>query len=363
MSRRLAFGALLVAAVLVGAYLTAARQSQGPPLDPTSTAPDGAKALVELVGSLATVEVLDRPPDDTVDTAVVLQDRFEREAQDSVLDWVRAGGTLVVADVDSTATPAVVGTATGAIEVTCTGDVPAGLAAVRRLEVGDSLRLDTSGSGGACASFGGGALLVVESLGAGRIVALGGPDALTNRNLDEADNAVLAAALLAPDRSTRSAFLRPSTLVGSGEETLVDLIDTPVRAALAQLVVAFLLAALWRARRLGRPVTETQPVPIESSELTQAVARLLGRADRPGRAAAVLRDRARRDLSGPLGLPLDAPADLVVDAIARRTDLTEAQARRAAIDPVTSDDDLVAVAALLTQIRKDTTHGRRPTHV
>ncbi len=363
MSRRLAFVALLVAAVLVGAYLTAARQTQGPPLDPTSTSPDGAKAVVELVDELAAMEVLDRVPGAEVDTALVLQDRFDRDAQDAVLDWVRAGGTLVVADVDSTSTPAVVATVTGAVDVSCSGDVPSGLADVGQLEVGDSLRLDASGSGGSCGTAGDGGFLVVEPLGAGRIVAVGGPDAFTNRNLDEADNAVLAAALLAPDASTRSAFLRPSPLVGSGEETLVDLVDTPVRAALAQLVVAFLLAALWRARRLGRPVAEPQPVPIESSELTQAVARLLGRADRPGRAAAVLRDRARRDLSGPLGLPRDAPADHVVDAITRRTDLTDAEARRAAVDPVTSDADLVAVATLLTQIRKDITHGRRPTTV
>ena len=363
MSRRVAFGALLVLAVLVGAYLTAARQTQGPPLDPTSTAPDGAKAVVGLVDALASMDVVDEVPGADVDTALVLQDRFDRDAQDELLDWVRAGGTLVVTDVDSTTTPVVVGTVTGEVEVSCTGDVPIGLDDVRRLEVGDSLLLDGPAGASTCGPVGGGALVVVEAEGSGRIVSVGGPDVFINRNLDEADNAVLAAALLAPDADARSAFLRPSLLVGSGDRTLVDLIDTPVRAALAQLVVAFLLAALWRARRLGRPVLEPQPVPIASSELTEAVARMLGRADRPDRAAAVLRDRARRDLSGPLGLPLDARADVVVDAITRRTGLDADQARRAAIDPVTSDDELVEVAALLDQIRKDTTHGRRPTHV
>lgn len=362
MSRRVAFGALLVAAVLVGAYLTAARQTQGPPLDPTSTAPDGAKAVVELVDALATMEVLDSVPGADIDTALVLQDRFDRAAEGSLLGWVRAGGTLVVADVNSTSTPAVLGTFTGPVDVDCVGDVPTGLADVARIDVGDGLRLEVPPGAGSCGPPGAGAFVVVEPEGEGRIVGVGGPDAFTNRHLAQADNAVLAATLLAPERGTRSAFLRPSLLVGSGDRSLVDLVDTPVRAALGQLVVAFLLAALWRARRLGRPVAEPQPVPIESSELTQAVARLLGRADRPGRAAAVLRDRARRDLSGRLGVPLDASADAVVDAITRSTDLTEAQARRAAIDPVTSDDDLVQVAALLTQIRKDTTHGRRPTH-
>ncbi|HEY1117724.1 MAG TPA: DUF4350 domain-containing protein [Acidimicrobiales bacterium] len=362
MRRRVALGALLFLAVLVGAYLTAARQTQGPPLDPASTAPDGAKAVVELVDALASMEVLDEAPGADVDTALVLQDRFDRDAEDALLEWVRDGGTLVVADVDSTLTPTVVGTVDDEVPVTCRGDVPAGLRDVARLEVCDGHLLDVPAGAGSCGP-GNGAVVVVEAEGDGRIVSVGGPDAFTNQHLDEADDAVLAGVLLAPEPGTRSAFLRPSLLVGSGDQSLVDLIDTPVRAALAQLVVAFLVLALWRARRLGRPVAEPQPVPIESSELTVAVGRLLARSHHPGRAAAVLRDRARRDLAGPLGLALDARADDVVDAIAARTGLTPDQARRAAVDPVTTDDDLVEVATLLAQIRKDTTHGRRPTHV
>src|SRR5690606_27097626 len=83
----------------------------------------------------------------------------------------------------------------------------------------------------------------------------------------------------------------------------------------------------------GRPVAEPQQVRIESAELTDAVGRLLARSRRPGRAAAVLRDRARRDLSGPLGLPLDAPADVVVDALTPRTDLRPDEVRRATPAP------------------------------
>lgn len=364
MSRRATFGALLVAVVLVAAYLTAARQTQGPPLDPSSTSPDGARAVVQLIDALATMDVLEEIPGDDVDTALVLQDRFDRDAQDALLAWVRAGGTLVVADVDSTTTPPVAGTSSGPVRITCDGGVPAGLGDVSRLEVGDGFRFAVpDAASGRCGPPGDGALVVVEAAGDGTIVSVGGPGPFTNRYLDEADNAVLAAALLAPDAGTRSAFLRPSLAVGSGDQGLVDLVGTPVRAALAQLVVAFLLVALWRARRLGRPVGEPQPVSIEASELTQAVGRVLARSDRPARAAAVLRDRARRDLSAPLGLPLDASADQVVDAIARRTDLTPTEARRAAVDPVATDADLVEVATLLARIRKDTTHGRRPTHV
>lgn len=357
MSRRVWFGVLLVAAVLLGAYLSAARRTEGPPLDPRSTSADGARAVVELVSRFGSMEVLDAVPDARFDTALVLQDRFDRDADAQLRAWVEGGGTLVVADPGSTFTPPAVGTTDGEVEVGC--DL-ADLAGVGALETSDGLLLDPAGASATCTPTGGdGALVVVEELGAGRIVSVGGPSPFTNRHLDEADNAVLAVALLAPDPGTRSAFLRPDLAVGTGDRGLVDLIGTPVRAALAQLGVAFVLAALWRGRRLGRPVPEPQPVQVEAAELTEAVGRLLGRSRRPARAAAVLRDRARRDLSPVLGVTLDAPVDLVVDAVAARTTLTPDEARRATADPVDSDADLVDVATLLARIREETTHGRR----
>jgi len=354
------FAALLILAVVVGAYLTAARRTEGPPLDPGSTAVDGARAVVELTRTFATMDVLDDVPDAGIDTALVLQDRFDRDAAEALQAWVRDGGTLVVADPGSALTPPVTGAATDEIAADCAvTDLPE----IGRLDVGTSRRYEVPAGAETCARSGADAFVVVEAVGAGRVVSIGGPALFTNGLLDEADNAVLATALLAPTPDTRSAFLRPALAVGSGDDGLVDLIGTPVRAALAQLLVAFALMALWRARRLGRPVPEPQPVQIEGAELTRAVGRMLTRAHRPDRAAAVLRDRARRDLSGRLGLPLDAPADLVVSVLAERTGLSPAEARRAAIDPVTTDDDLVAVATLLVRIREEIAHGRRPTPV
>lgn len=359
MSRRVALGALLVLAVLVAAWLTGTRRAEGPPLDPASTGPDGARALVELVDTFGDMRVVDGVPGAGVDTALVLDDRFDRDEAGVLRRWVARGGTLVVADPDSTFTPPVAGTVDGPVEVRC--DV-AGSAGVSRLDPGAGLLLARPAGSGAC-TFADGALVVEERIGAGRVVSVGGPDVFTNRHLDEADNAVLAVGLLVPDDGATSAFVRPPVAVGAGDEGLVDLIGTPVRAGLAQLVIAFLVAAAWRARRLGRPVREPQAVQVEASELTVAVGRMLTRARRPERAAAVLRDRARRDLSGPLGLPLDAPADLVVAVLAERGGLTPAEAHRAAIAPVTTDDELVEVAALLARTRQEISHGRRPARV
>lgn len=358
MSRRVTFGALLVLAVVVGTYLSAARRTEGPPLDPDSTATDGARALVALLDRFGSVEVLDTVPTGDHATAVVLQDRFDRDAEAELRAWVADGGTLLVADRGSTLLSAVQDEVDGTVDVAC--DVP-GLAAVRTLDLDGGAAL-AAGGGGSCTTADGAAIVVEERIGSGRIVALGGPGPLTNAWLDEADNALLAVGVLVPEPGVRVAFLRPRLAVGTGERSLVDLVGTPVRAALAQLAVAFGIVVLWRARRLGRPVAEPQQVRIESAELTDAVGRLLARSRHPARAAAVLRDRARRDLSGPLGLPLDAPASVVVDALAARTTLDPEEAHRATLAPVTTDDELVAVAALLARIREEINRGTGPHH-
>lgn len=362
MTRRAGFVALLVAAVLVGAYVTAARRTTGPPLDPGSTAPDGARGVVELVdGFSAGMTVVDGVPDSSVDTALVLRDRLDRESAAALQDWVRGGGTLVVADPSSALTPPVVAAATDVVRGDCSLGV---FQDVRALEVGpDGRRYDVPTAATGCFTSGDGAVVVVEPLGLGSVVAVGGPGLFTNELLDEEDNAVLAVSLLAPSADTRSAFLR-TTAVGTGDDSLADLIGDPVRAALAQLLVAFVVVALWRARRLGRPVREPQLVAIESSELTLAVGRLLERNGSAGRAAAVLRDRARRELSGPLGLSLDASQDVVVSVLVARTDLSAEEVRRAVAAPVTTDEELVVVATLLARIRQEVTHGRQhPTPV
>src|SRR6266581_6954843 len=70
-----------------------------------------------------------------------------------------------------------------------------------------------------------------------------------------------------------------------------------VRLAMWQLVVAFAVLVLWRARRLGRPVAEAQPVQIPGSELVVAVGNLLQRARGRGQAAGLLTDDLRRTLA------------------------------------------------------------------
>ena len=116
------------------------------------------------------------------------------------------------------------------------------------------------------------------------------------------------------------------------------------------------MLALWRARRLGRPVLEPQPVQLPASDLVVAVGDLMQRAKGRDQAATVLRDDLRRTLAERLGLPPATPAEVVADAVAA----TSPSGRRA--DDVLAvltgpapvgEDGLVLLAQQVESIRRD----------
>src|SRR5581483_9069429 len=88
-----------------------------------------------------------------------------------------------------------------------------------------------------------------------------------------------------------------------------------------QAGIAFVLYALWRARRLGRPVIEPQSVQIAGSQLVRAVGALEQRTRAAQRAATVVRADALRSIRHRYGLAPDAPAEVVADVVAAGTGL------------------------------------------
>lgn len=304
---------LLVAALLVGPP-----PADGAPLDPASTGPLGAQGLVRLLERLgADVTVLDEPPSEGVDVAVALADRLGSARRDEVRAWVRGGGTLVVADPGS---ELLVVPVVADVDDPRAGEAGCGIEALRdvaAVEV-DGVGFDLGVRDVGCLGDGDSFFVAASPAGGGTIVAVGGAGVWVNENLGDADNAVLAGALLAPRPGTSVAILVPPP-VGAGTKTLAELLDDGVKQALLQLGVAFLLYALWRGRRLGRPVDEPQPVELAASELVLAVGDLLHQGRHRGRAAATIGDDLRRRLAERLGLPANAPAETVADVAAGRT--------------------------------------------
>lgn len=339
------WGGLVVALVIVAVVITGDRNRE--PLDPRSVAPDGARALVEVAERAgADVAIGIEIPGADIDVAIVLADTYGVAGRADVTAWVRRGGRLVVADPQSPLTPPPA--RTGATSVGAGACADPALAGIGRIVGLDGAYADSDPADVRC--FGGG--VVVEELGDGVIVSIGGPGPLLNESLAEADNAVLAVALLAPTRGTRVAFLEPRLVVAAGED-LEDLVGDPVWLLLIQLGAAFVVIALWKARRIGRPVAEPIPVEIAGSELTAARGRLLAGLRNPTAAATELRDTTRRDLARALGLPAGTDGDVVAAGVAARTGVATDVVRRLLEDRAVADDaDLVAVATGLAELRE-----------
>ncbi len=219
---------------------------------------------------------------------------------------------------------------------------------------GDTSFMDVEGlDAETCFGDGDTAFVAAQAEGDGTVVATGGPEFALNDRLDDRDNAVLAAALLAPTGSEQVQVVEAVSPIGGGDETLVELVPDGVWRGLAQLGLAFVLYALWRAIRFGRPVAERQAVAIAGSELVEATGRLLQRTLDPGRAAEVVRADLRRAVARRLGVPRRAGIDGLVDAVSARTGVDEAQARLALGDaPVVTDADLVAVTGAAAEVRQ-----------
>jgi uncharacterized protein DUF4350 len=108
---------------------------------------------------------------------------------------------------------------------------------------------------------------------------------------------------------------------GGGQPTLTSLMPSWIWWALLQLIVAALLTAYWRARRLGRVVTEELPVTVRAAETVEGHARLYRRANAHGRAAELLRRATASRLAGYFGIPAaraHADPSLLVAPVAAR---------------------------------------------
>ncbi|MFH8792135.1 DUF4350 domain-containing protein [Streptomyces sp. NPDC017941] len=143
----------------------------------------------------------------------------------------------------------------------------------------------------------------------GDTVVVGAPDILFNDRLDEHGNASLALQLLGsrPHVVWYLPSLSDDALDGTADpagngDSFFDLIPSGWLWGTLQLTVAAVLAALWRARRLGPLVPEELPVAIRASETAEGRARLYRKANARDRAAAALRSATRTRLAPLVGV-------------------------------------------------------------
>jgi hypothetical protein len=366
-------GAVAAGLTVVAVIAIGAGTGSDVPLSPRSDDRLGTSALVALAGEMgADVEVAGRLPaldggtaGEAPDVIVVLADLLGEQQRTVLDDWVDEGGRLVVADPGSELTPAWVAnfaevddlsparTLAGRCEIDALDGIDVAAIEPRN---GGVLYQPPPGADSCVDDSSGAAYIVATDRGDGTVVALGGSGLLVNAALAEGENAPVVTALVAPERGTDVLVLEPEALApgSGGQRTLGDLIPAGVTRALVQLALAFVVYALWRARRLGRPVPEPQPVAVAGSELVAAVGNLLDRTRSPAHAGELLRADLRRFLADHLGVPAGTSPDVLAAVAAERTQVAEESLRWAlSLEPVTDDAGLTALAATIDRIREE----------
>ncbi|HEX6256426.1 MAG TPA: DUF4350 domain-containing protein [Euzebyales bacterium] len=345
----------LAAAILATAALTATMPDDGLPLDPTATGADGTRALVDVLAALGRpAGVVDPGAIGDADVVLLLRDQLTTRQREHLRERVRAGARVVVADPASELVPDTTAR-TGLLHrrLTADCDLSATLAA-REIRPGSGAALfETPDDAAACFPAADGAWLVAEPLGRGHVIALGDPSPLTNARLAVADHAPLVVGLLTPGGGREIEIVRPVLRTAGDDETLSDLVPTGVRTMVGQLLLAFGVVVLWRARRLGRPLRDASRVRLPSSDLTAAVGALLARNRTRSSAARRIVAGSRRRLTRQLGLSPDAADDEVARAVAAVTG-EDAGRVTTLLDPPppTDDPELLEIASGLATLEQ-----------
>jgi Domain of unknown function (DUF4350) len=186
------------------------------------------------------------------------------------------------------------------------------------------------------------------------VTVLGNPAALTNSRLDKQGNAALALGLLGARPRLVWYLPSPGDVPVSEQRSIYDLVPAGVWWALVQLVVAVVLLAFWRARRLGPIVPEPLPVVVRATETVEGRGRLYRRSGARGKASAALRSTTLERLVTLLGLPRRSDARTVSEAVARRTRRTPTDVQGLLYGAAPADDSaLVRLADHLDDLEKE----------
>jgi hypothetical protein len=330
----------------------------GGPMEPGSTSPDGARALLSLLrgqgidvveaGSIADVENATRP-----DTLLVLAET--QYLSDDGLRRLAAvpGDRLLVDPVARTRTELAPGIRI-ALSSTLGGnpdcDMPEANRA-GRAQFGVSSTYEAKGDTALTRCYGG--AVVRYSEGGHIVTVVGSADFMTNAGLLEEGNAALAMNLAGT--RPRLIWYAPQEYAtdSQGGSSLVELIPDRAKWVVGQLCVALILVALWRIRRVGPLVAEDLPVVVRASETVEGRGRLYRSRRARDRAAEALRTAALHRMLPRLGLGPNAESAAVVQAVSQRIGGDpNALGHLLFGPPPESDADLVNLANQLDDIER-----------
>lgn len=355
---------------LVAVLLAAVRpeESSGR-LDPESAAGNGSRALAEIVRRngvpverATTVREARALGEQGAGGALLVVVRSERLTERRLSTLSRTSMDLLLVEPTDTALDRLaphVARATSTAKDSADPDCPLPAAQTAgRASFGDSQVFTAPGWALSCYPADDDGLPRLVRVTEGRTVTvLGSGRPLVNDGLLEEGNAALGMNLL--DGYARIVWLVPDLPEEeAGDTSLTELIPPGVTLFLWQAVIAVVLLALWRARRLGPVVVERLPVAVRSAETVEGRSRLYRAAQARDRAALALRESARERLVPLLGLPRSAAADpekaqQVTSLVASRTGWDQQRAFWTLYGPDPADDaELVRLTDLLDDLEK-----------
>lgn len=310
---------LVLLAVLVGAVLLSPRTSNEP-LDPASAAPDGTRAVAQVLGQHGVaVSIVRRANEirgsDVVGATVVLTrpELLSKQSLARTMSAAEHARRLVVVDADPTTLKAL---GLPAIQLEPVGGTPDSRCAIPWLK---GLRLSHAdiayGTDATCFGEGGlGAVAILPKAGrAPETVLLGSRAALTNHTVTDADNAAISLRTLGA--AEHVVWFAPTVATGDNPAAAGPKWPQWLRPAVWLGVAVVIVVMLWRARRFGRLAIEPLPVVVAVDETTRSRGRLYRKARDYPRAAAVLRVATRSRLARYLGLaPNGRPETLITQS-------------------------------------------------
>jgi hypothetical protein len=346
-------GVLALVLVSVG-YAVVMGSGSGGALDPASYAPGGARAVATLAGDRGVrVQVIGDVPallDVVTPRSTVLVPTPGALTQDELAELGALDTPLVVLGAGSVELEALgldVTSDAADLEERPPGcALPAAVAAGSALTGSASYRAEPGVASTGCYLEGGRA--TVLSLPGERTTLVGAPDPFTNDRLGDDGNAALALGLLGDVEQVLWLQPDPGRAVPGEPRSVRELLPDGLRLGALQLVLAVLLLALWRARRLGRVVVEPLPVVVRAAEAVEGRGRLYRAAGARGAAADALRAGARDRLARRLGLPAEPTRAALVTTLAGRSGRDPREVDALLFGPPPPDDEaLVRLADAL----------------
>jgi hypothetical protein len=351
----------ICAVAAIATYLTAPRP--GGQMDPESTGPEGAHALIALLRDHGVTVVVANNVDDAANAArpgtLLLFAQTQRVSTEGLLKRLAdAPGDLLLVEPTSHARAALApgirsgGASTSDTKPDCALREADQAGAV---DFGPSNTFRAVGDRTVSSCYGG--ALVRYRDGDRTVTVVGSTGFLTNGSLLRAGNAALAMNLAG--QHPRLVWYAPQHIEGgsSGKGKIFDLIPDNVTWMVVQLWLTVALFALWKGRRIGPLVAEKLPVVVRASETVEGRGRLYRSRRARDRAAQALRSAALQRMLPRLGLGVGTPPPAVIPAIAQHGRSDPESLRHILFGPPPNTDaDLIQLTRALDDIERQITH-------